>query len=96
MKIKLLDVVALKHDVPELDLREGDAATVIELYKDGEIELEFIADDGYTIGLLQLAISDVRKPTEAEIGRHLSSRPGEPFMERLEGGKLWVRSPASG
>ena len=91
MKVNLLDTVAVKDDVPELGLHAGDSAVVIELHAHGEIELEFIDSEGGTIGLLQLDPSQVRQPTRAEVEHHLLPRPGEPFMERLENGKLWVR-----
>jgi hypothetical protein len=91
MKINEIDVVALKKDIPELGLKAGDHGTVVYLHSNGEIELEFVADDGYTVGLLQLDPALVREPTAAELKRRLKSRPGEPWMERLENGRLWVR-----
>jgi hypothetical protein len=95
MKIKELDIVALKEDIPGLALKAGDNATVVHIYSDGELVLEFVAEDGYTIGLLDIDPSGVREATPAELERQLPSRPGEPFMERLVDGKLTIHSKAA-
>ena len=94
MKVKLFDVVALRDDVPELKLHAGDSAAVVELHPNGEIELEFIDSEGGTVGLLRLSPLAVRKASQAEIEHHLPPREEEPFMERLEDGKVWVPSRA--
>ena len=48
-KIKLFDVVALIHDLPELNLWRGQVGTVIEILSNGEaFEVEFSDRDGRT------------------------------------------------
>ena len=51
---KFLDVVLLKHDLPEHGLRQGAVGTVVEVYDNGEGEVEFANDDGETLGLATL------------------------------------------
>jgi hypothetical protein len=84
MKMKMLDVVALKEDIPALKLKAGDAAVVLEFHANGEIEVEFIDSEGGSIGLLQLDPSKVRRATAEESTRHQPPRPEEPFMTRLD------------
>ena len=73
-EIKLLDVVALTVDLPELNLSRGQVGTVVELLKNGAAyEVEFSDRNGRTyqsLGLLpdQLMVlhyepnSDLREP----------------------------------
>lgn len=52
---KLFDVVALKTDLPEENLLQGQVGTIVEIYNDGEaFEVEFVDKDGHTYGLLTL------------------------------------------
>lgn len=52
---KLFDVVALKTDLPEENLLQGQVGTIVEVYNDGEaFEVEFVDKDGHTYGLLTL------------------------------------------
>ena len=46
-KIKLLDTVALLHDLPERRLKAGEVGTVVEIL-DGAFEVEFCNDEGET------------------------------------------------
>ena len=39
--IKLLDVVALLEDLPELNLYRGQVGTIVEVYEPGVFEVEF-------------------------------------------------------
>jgi hypothetical protein len=39
--IKLLDVVALLKDLPELNLYRGQVGTIVEVYEPGVFEVEF-------------------------------------------------------
>lgn len=65
MSVKLLDVVALKRDVPEHDLREGDVGAVVEVYAPDAFEVEFVLANGHTQALLELGTDDIR-PVEGE------------------------------
>jgi hypothetical protein len=42
MKFALLDTVVLNHDLPEHGLRAGDVGTVVEIYRAGALEVEFL------------------------------------------------------
>lgn len=39
--IKLLDVVALLEDLPDLELYRGQVGTIVEVYEPGVFEVEF-------------------------------------------------------
>lgn len=45
--IRLLDTVALLHDIPERKLRAGEVGTVVEILE-GAYEVEFCDDAGQT------------------------------------------------
>lgn len=67
-KIKELDLVALRHDIPEKKLKQGDVGTVVHCYKrEGVYEVEFIADNGMTIATLTLTDTDVWLLQEGEV-----------------------------
>ncbi len=54
-KVKLLDVVALKTDIPECNLFCGQVGTVVEILANGEaFEVEFSDRDGQTYESLGL------------------------------------------
>ena len=44
--MKLLNVVALLQDLPELDLIRGQVGTIVEKYEPGVFEVEFCDGDG--------------------------------------------------
>ena len=52
--IRLLDVVALTTDVPECNLSRGEIGAVVECHPGEAFEVEFVAQDGYTYGLVTL------------------------------------------
>ena len=53
-KIQLLDVVALTVDLPEESLLRGQVGTVVEVFPDGQYEVEFSDDEGRTYALVAL------------------------------------------
>ncbi|MSP97338.1 MAG: DUF4926 domain-containing protein [Betaproteobacteria bacterium] len=57
--MKLLDVVALLHDVPVKGLSQGQVGTVVEDLGGGVFEVEFADLDGRTYALAPLASQDV-------------------------------------
>lgn len=57
---KLLDTVALTHDVPAAGLRRGDLGAIVEMLAHGAFEVEFVAASGRTQALLTLAPADIR------------------------------------
>ena len=46
--MKLLDVVALLQDLPDLGLIRGQVGTIVELYEPDVFEVEFIDSTGHT------------------------------------------------
>ena len=49
--IRLLDVVALTADMPEKSLLRGQVGTVVEIYPDGQCEVEFTDEEGRAYAL---------------------------------------------
>jgi len=49
--IRLLDAVAITVDVPEKSLLRGQVGTVVEIYPDGQYEVEFADEEGRTYAL---------------------------------------------
>jgi hypothetical protein len=57
---KLLETVALTHDIPEAGLCRGDLGSVVEIHSADAMEVEFLAASGRTQALLTLRDGDVR------------------------------------
>ncbi len=57
---KLLDTVALTHDMPDAGLRRGDLGAVVEIIAPNAMEVEFVAASGRTQALLTLGPADIR------------------------------------
>ena len=57
---KLLDTVALTHDVPNAGLCRGDLGAIVEVLAPDAFEVEFVAASGRTQALLTLRATDVR------------------------------------
>ena len=47
-RLQVLDVVALTEGVPALKLLRGQVGTVVELFPDGAVEVEFADENGRT------------------------------------------------
>lgn len=61
MKFEKLECVVLAHGVREHSLRAGDLGTVVEVYPEGGVEVEFVRGSGETQALLTLSERDIRK-----------------------------------
>jgi hypothetical protein len=57
--IKLLDTVALRHDLPARKLRAGEVGTVVELLGNGAYEVEFCDSLGQTYAQFALRKDEV-------------------------------------
>ena len=57
--IKLLDVVALLDDRPELGLFRGQVGTVVEVYEPDVFEIEFSDTSGRTYALETLRVNQL-------------------------------------
>ena len=64
---KLLDTVALTHDVPYAGLRLGDLGAIVELHAPDAMEVEFVAASGRTQALLTLHAQDVRHVGDRDV-----------------------------
>ena len=58
-KVKLLDVVALKQELPEKDLQRGQVGTVVEVLAPDVYEVEFTDNDGRTYAELALRVEQL-------------------------------------
>ena len=61
MRLDEPECVVLTHDVPEHSLRAGDLGTVVQVYPEGGVEVEFVMCSGDTQAFLTLSGQDVRK-----------------------------------
>jgi hypothetical protein len=55
--MKLLDVVAILQDLPELGLIRGQVGTIVEIYEPDVFEVEFIDSNGRNYALETLSAS---------------------------------------
>jgi hypothetical protein len=55
--VKLLDVVALLHDLPDVRLERGQVGTVVEELTPNVYEVEFSDDDGRTYATVAVEAS---------------------------------------
>ena len=74
MEYRLLDCVVLINDKPRLKLRAGDLGTVVEVYKPGGLEIEFVKASGETLAVVTLSKDEIRpvKPEDIVSVRSLS------------------------
>jgi hypothetical protein len=72
MKIKALDTVVLKKDMPAQGLKAGDVGAVVETYGSTGLEVEFVTGAGRTQALVTLRVDDVREFGPSDL---LSARP---------------------
>ncbi len=64
---KLLDTVALTHDVPSAGLRRGDLGAIVEILPPEAMEVEFVAASGRTQALLTLGVADIRQVGDRDL-----------------------------
>ncbi|PSB22961.1 DUF4926 domain-containing protein [filamentous cyanobacterium Phorm 46] len=60
-KLQLLDVVAIKEDLPNHNLLAGQVGTIVEFLASEVYEVEFSDDDGQTYAMLPLHRSQLLK-----------------------------------
>jgi hypothetical protein len=58
-ELKLLDVVALMHDLAERGLHRGQVGTIVELLGPGVYEVEFSGGNGVTYATLALKADEL-------------------------------------
>ncbi|MEG4808992.1 DUF4926 domain-containing protein [Microcoleus sp. F8-D3] len=59
VKLQLLDVVAIKEDLPDAHLLAGQVGTIVEVLAPEVYEVEFSDDDGQTYAMLPLHSSQL-------------------------------------
>lgn len=64
---KLLDTVALTHDIPDAGLRRGDLGAIVELLAPDAMEVEFVAASGRTQALVKLHAEDIRHVGDRDV-----------------------------
>lgn len=72
--IRELATVILNVNLPDEGLRQGDVGAVVHIYKNGDLEVEFVTFGGETVAMVAL------KPDQVHLaGRHelMHSRPVE-------------------
>ena len=55
MTFELLSVVSSLVDLPAKGVKNGMPGTIVEVYGDGQYEVEFVDADGYTFALVTLS-----------------------------------------
>ena len=61
MKFEILECVVLAHDISGHGLRAGDLGTLVMIYPENGIEVEFVRGSGVNQANLTLTDKDVRK-----------------------------------
>ena len=64
---KLLDTVALTHDLPAARLRSGDVGAVVEVLAPDAYEVEFVAASGRTQAVVTLSSADIRALGDSDL-----------------------------
>lgn len=67
MRFRQFDTAVLQADLPEHGLMAGDVGTVVEVYDDEGVEVEFVLPSGDTLAVLTLSTDTVRPLTEHDV-----------------------------
>jgi hypothetical protein len=67
MTLHTLDVVVLNRDLPAHGLKRGDLGTVVDVYSDDAIEIEFVTASGRTQALVTIPPSAVREVADDDL-----------------------------
>ncbi len=60
MRFHEFDTVVLKVDMPSHRLRTGDVSTVVQVYSNDAVELEFVTASGRAQALVTLSAASIR------------------------------------
>lgn len=89
-QFQVLDVVALKHDLPEHNLTAGQVGTLVEHLAPNVYEVDFSDDDGQTYAMLPLHTSQF-----ATSSRPLTAAPcDEQHRFSMFPTPPWLNSPS--
>jgi cyclic pyranopterin phosphate synthase len=73
-----LEQVAITFDLLQFGLREGDIGTVVDVFGDDAVMVEFLDRDGSVIALLSMSPIDLRRPSRQELASRLGPEPLPP------------------
>lgn len=54
MKYQMFDMVRALVDVPSFSIKTGDVGAIVEIYDDGELEVEFCSEKGETLAMFAM------------------------------------------
>lgn len=67
-RMRELETIVLRRDLPEHGLEHGDIGTIVHVYRDGSAyEVEFVTGEGETVAVATLNRDDVRPMGSSEI-----------------------------
>ncbi len=64
---QLHEEIVVLRDIPDEELRAGDIGTVVHVYPNGGLEVEFFAASGRTRAVVTLRTADVRAVTDNDV-----------------------------
>ena len=67
MLFRQFDTAVLLSDLPQHGLRAGDVGTVVEIYGEGGVEVEFVLPSGDTLAVLTLRTDAVRPLSDQDV-----------------------------
>ena len=73
-----LEQVAITFDLIQFGLREGDIGTIVDVFGDDAVMVEFVDRDGGVVALLSMSPTDLRRPSLQEIDARLRPEPLPP------------------
>jgi hypothetical protein len=75
MRPQELECVVLKRDLPEFRLVAGNIGTVVLVYPQDALEVEFVDREGDTVALLTILDRDVRVATREDFEEQVEIEP---------------------
>lgn len=82
MTYKNLEIVALNSDIPEYGLKKGDTGTIVDIHEDGETyEVEFMSDEGRTIAVATLDVTDISPTAEVNLESQKAEKSDRIFQD---------------
>lgn len=59
MNYKLFDVIKTTVDFPDQKIKTGEIGTIVDVYEDGEFEVEFLNENGETIAMFAVTSDQI-------------------------------------
>jgi len=67
MRFKEFDVVELIVDFPEYGLKAGSLGTIVDIYSDGEYEIEITTAEGDTLDCVAVTPDQIREARKLDV-----------------------------